>query len=240
MAVPDWRTGLPVLSGSLVTLREVTSRDAPTLYESLSDPAVTRHISPPPPTLDAFAGFIAWAQRQRAEGHSVCFGIVPHGLERAIGIVQIRSLETAFLAADWGFAIGANFWSTGAFEEAAELAVRFAFETLGIHRLEARAAKENGRGNGALQRIGASPEAELARSFKREKGYSSQLLWSLTIEDWRQGQLTVGRFSPAAASARIEQAIAIAREQLRDEATRRGPDEPPLYPFFVSDPKKKM
>jgi RimJ/RimL family protein N-acetyltransferase len=237
--VPDWRSGLPTLTGKLVTLREVTSKDAWTLFEFLTDPAVTTHISPPPPTLDAFGGFILWAQRQRSEGKSVCFGIVPHGLQRAVGIIQLRSLETAFLAADWGFAIGAAFWATGAFAEAAELAVQFAFETLGVNRLEARAAKENGRGNGALQRMGAAAEAELMKSFKRPEGYGSQLLWSLNAADWQQWRLSLGKFSPADATARIEKAIENAKEQLKNKSPRSGNEDPPLYPFFISDPGQK-
>jgi len=238
-AVPDWRAGLPTLTGNLVTLREVVSRDAVTLMEFLTDPAVTEHISPPPPTLDAFGGFILWAQRQREAGKSVCFGIVPHGLQRAVGIVQIRSLETAFLAADWGFAIGAPFWATGAFAEAAELAARFAFETLRVNRLEARAAKENGRGNGALQRMGAAAEAELARAFKRPQGYGPQLLWSLNAVDWRQSRLGSERYSPVDATARITRAIAEAKKQLCEESPPRDAKEPPLYPFFISDPHQK-
>ena len=234
----DWRTRLPVLTGKLVTLRELTSRDAPSLFEFLTDPAVTQHMSAPPPTLDAFAGFIAWTQRQRADGKSVCFGIVPHGLQQAVGIVQVRSLDTDFLA-DWGFAIGQSFWSTGAFAEAAELVVQFAFDTLGVHRLEARAAKENGRGNGALQRLGANAEAELNRSFKREDKYGSQLLWSLSADEWRQWRMETGRFSPTDATARIERAIQSVKQQLREQSPHKGPDNPTPYPFFISDPRQK-
>jgi RimJ/RimL family protein N-acetyltransferase len=237
--VQDWQSRLPLLPGAHVAVREVASRDAPTLFDLLSDPAVTQHLSAPPPTLDAFAGFIAWAQRERAEGRSVCFGIVPHGLQDAVGIVQVRALEPSFLTAEWGFAIGMSFWSTGAFAEAADLVARFSFETLGVHRLEARAAKENGRGNGALQRMGASPEAELARSFKRENRYGPQLLWSLSAEDWQQCRLGAGRFSPDDATERIARAIDGVKEQLGSER-REGLDPPPLYPFFVSDPRRKQ
>lgn len=235
----NWRSKLPLLSGAHVAVREVVSRDAPTLFDLLSDPAVTQHLSQPPPTLDAFAGFIAWAQRERAEGRSICFGIVPHGLKHAVGIIQVRALEPSFLTAEWGFAIGMSFWSTGAFAEAADLVARFAFDTLGVDRLEARAAKENGRGNGALQRMGASAEAELARSFKRENYYGPQLLWSLRADDWRQCHLDAGRFSPDDATERIARAIDSVKEQLR-AARREGPDPPPLYPFFVSDPRRKQ
>ena len=38
----------------------------------------------------------------------------------------------------------------------------FAFETVGVHRLEARSAVANGRGNGALRKMGAVQEGSCA------------------------------------------------------------------------------
>src|SRR6185295_8045615 len=129
MTQPDgsWTQQVSELTGRLVTVREVRSSDAAWLFEMLSDPAVTRHLSQPPPSVDAFAGFIAWAQRERAEGNSICFGIVPRGLPHAVGIVQIRALEPSWFASEWGFALGAAFWATGMFVEAASLVADFAF-----------------------------------------------------------------------------------------------------------------
>jgi len=43
----SWRTGLPTLSGSMTTLRELRLSDAPALFESLTMDAVARFISPP-------------------------------------------------------------------------------------------------------------------------------------------------------------------------------------------------
>src|SRR4051812_29449324 len=73
----DWRTGLPVLSGSLVTLRELRMSDAASLFAALTSDEVTRFISPPPATVDGFGRFIAWAHRQREAGQYVCFAVVP-------------------------------------------------------------------------------------------------------------------------------------------------------------------
>jgi len=73
----------------------------------------------------------------------------------------------------------------GIFQEGAELVLRFAFETLGVHRLEARAALRNGRGNGALRKIGAVQEGVLRKSFLRNGEYLDQALYAIVEEDWR-------------------------------------------------------
>jgi RimJ/RimL family protein N-acetyltransferase len=187
----DWRGGLPVLMGDRVGLRELRSSDAKSLFTLLTTDEVARFISPPPSTLEGFERFIAWTLRQRAAGTYVCFAVTLKGDDTAIGIFQIRQMDTTFATAEWGFALGSAFWGGGVFREGAALAMEFAFETLGVHRLEARASVQNGRGNRALQKLGAVQEGVLRRSFLRAGQYHDQVLYSILDEDWlvaREGQ----------------------------------------------------
>jgi len=188
----DWRTGLPTLTGSMVTLRELRLTDAPSLFVSLTTDEVAHFISPPPTTLDGFERFIGWAHRQRAAGQYICFAVVARTSDIAIGLFQIRSLEPNFGNAEWGFAIAYEFWGTGAFVEGAALVLDFAFTILGSHRLEARAATVNGRGNAALRKIGARREGVLRKSFLRRGEYLDQALWTILGEDWVEAKATWG------------------------------------------------
>jgi ribosomal-protein-alanine N-acetyltransferase len=195
MAVPstnivtsDWRQALPVLTSETITLRELRASDAPSLLAMLSTEEVSRFISPPPTTVEGFERFIAWTQRERAAGNYICFGIVPHGMEHAIGLFQVRQLEPGFGTAEWGFCMGSEFWGTGIFVEGARQVVSFAFETVGVHRLEARAAVKNGRGNGALRKMGAVQEGVLRKSFLRNGQYLDQVLWTILDCEWETPQ----------------------------------------------------
>jgi ribosomal-protein-alanine N-acetyltransferase len=220
--------------GDLVSIREVESADAPALFELLSDPVVAAHLSTPPPSVRAFAGFVSWAQQQRTRGEGLCFGIVPHGLQAAVGIIQIRALEPTFFTAEWGFAIGAAFWGTGAFLEAAHLAATFAFDTLNVHRLEARAVTENRRGNGVLAKLGAHPEGALASGLRRDSRRDDQFLWSLMHADLQQRSLVNGLFSAVDATREIRAAIGSIRSTLMTNRRTRLLEPPPLYPFFLT------
>jgi [ribosomal protein S5]-alanine N-acetyltransferase len=188
----DWREALPVLTAGGVTLRELRLGDAVSLLDMLSTEEVARFISPPPTTVEGFERFIAWTHQERQHGRYACFAVVPQGLSRAVGIFQIRALEPGFGTAEWGFAIGSPFWGTGVFVNGARSTVEFAFETIGVHRLEARAAVENGRGNGALAKMGAIREGTLRRSFLRHGKYIDQALWSILREDWCQAKAVWG------------------------------------------------
>ncbi|MDP9323511.1 MAG: GNAT family N-acetyltransferase [Acidobacteriota bacterium] len=188
----NWQQGLPVLAGSMVTLRELRLSDAASLLTMLGSEEVARFISPPPTTVDGFERFIAWTNRERAAGNYVCFGVVPHGMDTAIGIFQIRQLEPGFGTAEWGFAMGSAFWGTGAFMDAAKMMIEFAFDVVETHRLEARAAVANGRGNGALRKVGAMQEGILRKSFLRNGEYLDQTLWTILDEDWRRSKSVWG------------------------------------------------
>ena len=232
-----WRDGLPVLEGKLVSLREVAYTDAPVLSVLIgSDPKVTEHISAPPASVSAFHGFIAWAHRQRAAGKLVCYAIVPKGLEHAVGLFQIRKQQPNFFAAEWGFVLGSSFWGTGVFEDAAVLVADFAFDTLGAHRLEARAVTRNARGNGALNKIGAKGEAILRAGFKRDNLLLTQYLWTLRSVEWHERRSAIGnRFSAEGVEKEIQDAIAEARQLLAAAAPPAASDSVSWHPFFITD-----
>jgi ribosomal-protein-alanine N-acetyltransferase len=193
----DWQHRLPVLVGTKVALRELRLSDAPSLLAMLTTEEVMRFISPPPTTVEGFERFIAWTHRMWEAGTYACFAVTAVGCDTAIGIFQVRELIPGFETAEWGFAIGSPYWGTGMFGEGARLVMEFAFETLGVHRLEARCATKNGRGNAALQKIGAVQEGVLRKSFLRNGEYLDQALYAVVEDDWRASCASVrtGRMS---------------------------------------------
>jgi ribosomal-protein-alanine N-acetyltransferase len=181
----DWQNALPLLRGERVTLRELRPSDAASLCALLTTEEVARFISPPPTTVEGFERFIAWTLRQRLAGTYACYAVTLSGFDTAIGIFQVRQLVPNFETAEWGFVLGSAFWGTGVFRESAMLVLGFAFDTLGVHRLEARAAVRNGRGNGALLKVGAVQECLLRKSFLKDGEYLDQALYSILARDRR-------------------------------------------------------
>jgi RimJ/RimL family protein N-acetyltransferase len=188
----DWKKRLPVLQGQGVTLRELRTSDAASLLALLTTEEVTRFISPPPTTLDGFERFINWASREREAGRYLCFAVVPDGYDTAVGLFQVRQLDPMFGTAEWGFAIGSAFWGTGLFAAGAAQVIEFSFEVIGVHRLEARAAVQNGRGNGALRKLGAVQEGILRKSFLKGGKYIDQSLWTILHDDWYRSKAVWG------------------------------------------------
>jgi len=229
-----WTDGVPPLHGDLATLREVTAADVYPLFTLFSDPAVTAYMAPPPPTLAKFAGFIEWSHQKRAQGHGVCFGIVPDGMTAAVGILQVR-LEPALSAAEWGFVLSTHFWSTGVFADAANALVEFAFTTMHLERLEARIAVRNQRAHAAVQKLGARFETTLVESSPQGIPRAPESVWILREPDWRN-RARDPRVSAHDAAQRVRTAVEAAESELqRSDAAETV--EP--YPLFMFDRRRR-
>jgi len=230
-----WSERVPPLRGDLTTLREVAVTDVYTLFTLFSDPAVTAYMAPPPPTIAKFAGFVVWSHEKREQGHGLCFGIVPDGMTAAVGILQVRCLDSTGSSAEWGFVLSAHFWSTGVFFDAADLLVEFAFTTMHIDRLEARIALRNRRAHAAVRKLGARPESTLASSSETGIPRDPELVWTLREEDWLH-RTRDPRVSAHDARQRIRKAVEAAQSELRRSEF---PETVEPYPLFLFDRRRR-
>lgn len=181
----DWRKGLPELRDTRVTLREIQCDDAESLLAHLYRPPVLRFITPCPSTREGFERFIRWAQAERRRGRFACYAIVPAGATAAVGVIQVWPIERDFSTAEWGFALGQEYWGTGLFTLAARLALDVLFSRIGIKRLEARAVDANVVGNRALARLGAVREGILRCGFNNGPLVRDHVMWAILASEWR-------------------------------------------------------
>lgn len=172
------------LVGDLATARPLQPEDAAALFTMLGRPGEIKFAAPMPTTLAGFEQLVAAVLR---DSRSLAFAIVPHGMEEPVGLCVLRSVAPQFEAAEWTFVLGTPFWGSGIYLDTAQLVLQFAFEVLGVHRLEARVAVHNGRGNGALLKIGAVQEGLLRRSLRQGDEYVDQVLWTVVGDEWSAG-----------------------------------------------------
>jgi len=183
-ALSEWPSELPMLTGRLVTLREPNAADLRPLIDlrSIGD-ATSFGIDEPAPEL-AMQQLIDRAGRERASGSAFTYVVTISSTRAVVGLVQARQIDLSWESAEWECTIAPSWRGTGVFLETARLVGSFAFGTVGVHRLEARVALQNGRANGALRKLGAVQEGVLRQSVRRGGEYVDQVLWSLLKEDW--------------------------------------------------------
>jgi len=183
-AEPDWRTELPTLVLRQVTLRELGPSDLGPLVDLLSTMDATRFGLEEPDPEVAAQQLIERAAQVRSAGAGFTYAITIGARRAFVGLIQMRQLDPSFEAAECECTLAPSSRGTGVFLEAARLAGSFAFGRVGAHRVEARVLLQNGRGNGALKKLGAVQEGVLRRAVRRGDEYLDQVLWSILKEDW--------------------------------------------------------
>ena len=182
----QWRRLPPVLRGPGIVLRELKLSDAPSLAAMLGPDDVMSLVSSPPATIADWVELVDRAQDDRARGGSLSLGLVPEGYASPVGIFHVQQAEPEFGTAEWSFALDRAFWGAGVFFAAAPALIDFVFDVLVARRLEARVSVRNGRGNGALRKMGAVQEALMRDAVDRATGPPvDQVLWAIDVEEWR-------------------------------------------------------
>lgn len=107
-------------------------------------------ISPPRNAL-GFDHYLARVQREDHEGLLICL----RGSHRIAGTININNIvRGSFLSASLGYYVGADFAGQGYMYEGLQLALTYAREQLGLHRLEANIQPENHRSIALVKRCG--------------------------------------------------------------------------------------
>jgi ribosomal-protein-alanine N-acetyltransferase len=172
--------------GRRVLLREPREDDADSLFAYSSDHDVTRFlaITPPASPSDTLY-YIEKCREFRLQDREYVFVIARLQDDRALGVIGLRHLDPPMQTAEVGTWLGKPYWGTGANTEAKELLFGFAFGSLGLHRVEARIAVENGRSRQAFERLGGTREGLLRQSFFKDGAYLDQYLYVVLEPEWR-------------------------------------------------------
>lgn len=161
---------LPVLSQDDVCLREVQLSDAAALTALFSKPEVSAHLDPPPGTISEFGAWIALSQSRRSDRRAACYTLLT-GNEEVSGLFMALRLDDD--RAEIGFAMSPDLWGTGVFLTAVTLYLDFLFNEWGVTSLVGKTLVRNGRGVGAMRKLGAHVVKESTRNGQPE------LIWTL-------------------------------------------------------------
>jgi ribosomal-protein-alanine N-acetyltransferase len=186
LILQQWRRLPPVIRAGGVTLRELKTADAPALLATLSPDDLARIAGPTGTTFDGVADFIDRTHDERALGEAVSLAVIPEHYTVPVGLFRVVQTAPEFGCAEWTFALGSAFWGAGLFLQAAPSVVDFVFDVLGAQRLEARVSVRNGRGSGALRKLGAVQEALMRDAFLFKGEAIDLVLWAIVADEWRQ------------------------------------------------------
>lgn len=177
------------LQGSLVLLRPSTEADYPVFARILSDPEVMQSL----PQLSM--GPAGWTVQQVAEREgafarlrklqkSLQFAVVDVRSQAVLGTCGFHVLSLASRSALFGMILDRPAWGKGVAAESQLLTFGYAFETLGIHRIEMETDERNLRARGFLERAGVGQEFVRKESVLENGAFHDSVGYACFDRDW--------------------------------------------------------
>jgi ribosomal-protein-alanine N-acetyltransferase len=176
---------MPRIDGGRVRLRPLVEEDVPALFEIFSDPEVMRFWSSPP--LDDIAAahaLLADIHRHFEAKTLFQWGVVRLDDDRVIGTTTIFQIDHDHRRAEIGFALGRAHWGQGYASDAVTALIRFAFDTLDLHRIEADADPRNAASIGVLIKQGFQREGLLRERYFLNGEPQDAEYYGLLRKDW--------------------------------------------------------
>jgi RimJ/RimL family protein N-acetyltransferase len=157
------------------------------LHEVFSDPEVMRYWSEPPHPDRARTAEMVESILADVESREVLqWGIERIDDGRLLGTVTLIA-QGSQPRAELGYILGRDHWGQGYAGEAQRRVIEFAFDDLGLHRLEADTHPDNAASLRSLERLGFRREGTLRERWIVAGEACDSAVLGLLASEWRAG-----------------------------------------------------
>ncbi|HEX7077259.1 MAG TPA: GNAT family protein [Candidatus Eisenbacteria bacterium] len=173
----------PFLIGRKIYLRPLEPEDVPSLKTWVNDAEISRYLLLYRPMTNADEQ--AFLDRTRGSATEVVLGIALRATDRLIGTTGLHAIHPKDRHAIFGILIGdKRCWNRGYGSEATALMVRYAFETLNLHRVALQVLEHNLRGVRAYEKAGFQREGVSREDTFRDGRYWNTVHMGVLRDDW--------------------------------------------------------
>jgi RimJ/RimL family protein N-acetyltransferase len=181
------KPALPTLETERVTLRPLRADDVYALFRIFSDPEVARFWSRPPMThLTQARGLLRQIREGYRSGELLQLGIERKEDGVLLGTCTLFHFHPQSKRAEIGYALGSQHWRRGYMHEALQRLVRYAFDDLGLMRLEADIDPRNERSERSLLRLGFVKEGYMRERWIVGEAVSDSAVYGLLRREWQR------------------------------------------------------
>lgn len=171
----------PVLSTPRFQLRRHNASDIPSIFNMRSDPAVMRYVPRPLCREMADAERVFQMMEERIDQH---FGINwaitrPGEPESYLGVIGIFRVDADNFRGELGYMLLPAYWNQGVVSELIPEVLRYGFETMGLHSMEAVIDPENHASRRVLEKHGFVQEAYFKENCYFEGVFLDSVVLSL-------------------------------------------------------------
>lgn len=181
--------GRNLLLGRTVRLRPLLESDLPVLEAWWADPSwqvLQQYTVKPRPLGQMVETFRAWSRNDDPSGAG--FSISPLQSDVLLGHVTVWGAAMPHRVGQLGILIGPEHVGKGHGTEALRVMTRYAFQQLGLHKLELTVASFNLRGIAAYERVGFVQEGIQRSAAFFAGSHHDVLRMGLLADEWREAQ----------------------------------------------------
>ena len=176
---------LPTIDASRISLRWISVADTDAFYAIYSHPEVMRYWSTPPlADREVVANLIKKIQEDWKRRVILKWGIALRTNNQLIGSVTLFNLDFNHRRAEIGYALGRDYWGQGYMNEALMGLLKYAFEVLDLHRIEADVDPRNAASIKTLERLGFQREGYLRERWQVNGEIQDAFYYGLLRREW--------------------------------------------------------
>jgi [ribosomal protein S5]-alanine N-acetyltransferase len=176
---------LPTIDASRVSLRWISASDTDAFYAIYSNLEVMRYWSTPPlANREAAVNLINKIQEDWKRRAILKWGIALRTDDQLIGSLTLFNLDFTHRRAEIGYALGRDHWGQGYMNEALMAVLKYAFEVLDLHRIEADVDPRNAASIKTLERLGFQREGYLRERWQISGEIQDAFFYGLLRPEW--------------------------------------------------------
>jgi len=175
-----------ILENEVVQLRPLQKKDTDTLVQyALTEPTLWQYSLMPANGRENMEKYIAAALADKVSGKSYPFIVFDKRTQQYAGSTRFYDFSVTHHTTQLGYTwYGKDYWGTGLNKNCKYLMLQFAFDRLGLHRVEFRADNNNKRSIAAMKSIGCTVEGILRSNCASTNGRRDSIVLSILKDEW--------------------------------------------------------
>ncbi len=175
-----------ILENDIVLIRPLTADDFEHLKDfSLNEPELWQYSLTPANGLENLKNYIDVALQNKSEGTSFPFIVFDKRTDEYAGSTRFYDYQKKHNTIQLGYTwYGKKFQRTGLNRHCKFLMLEFAFEIIGVERVEFRADFNNKRSIAAMKSIGCIEEGVLRQNCEGLNGRRDSIVLSILKQEW--------------------------------------------------------
>ena len=176
---------LPTIEAERIRLRWISADDVDAFYAIYSNPEVMRYWSTPPlANRDQARKLVDEIHESWKRRAILKWGIALRSDNQLIGSITLFNLDFTHRRAEIGYALGREYWGHGYMNEALMTVLKYAFEVLELHRIEADVDPRNAASIKTVERLGFQREGYLRERWQVNGEIQDAYFFGLLRQEW--------------------------------------------------------